>query len=405
MINLKTKDDSKSSVSSIFLGGTKTVKKIFWSKDHIDVDTGKTGCWIISKEIEKTNQGVENGANKLINEAHHVITANMPNSKIKNLFAHCYGVFETGSNISAQFKFYWSGRTMGDLLRSKEVSLEVYRDSESLVFKTLFFKFYSENYQNKKADYWEKMFFRRIERRLKTINDLIEHDNNHKKRFNILRKVVSNGCVINDKNFFPISYYLKILRSSKKLINKLVPFSAQESHQDLNLNDIVVDFSEGEKRIKNFRLIDPRGVGEIPLSYRHFYYDGGKWLFVLDGLDIYRLYNKPLFKKFGDSLLVKFKDKNKPEFLFELNEGHLIVKRYMDARRSFINSLRSLPEFNDFKLQNPNWFKAILLSEACMYIPDVPCRMISDAYYDETIAIASYLRGIQLLDKFVNKYC
>src|SRR4030042_5499682 len=164
MIASKIEKNFKKTLKTTLMEGTPTIKRVFWDKNQVDIDAGKKGCWIISKEIDKVDEGVENGATKLVNEANHVILANLPNSKIKNLYAHCYGIVDKGSKFSAYFKFYWEGLTIGDLLRSIDIDLKVYHNSESFIFKTLFSKFYSNTYQEIKEDYWEKMFFERIER-------------------------------------------------------------------------------------------------------------------------------------------------------------------------------------------------------------------------------------------------
>lgn len=385
--------------------GTLTKKKVFWSNKYIDPDAGKKGCWVISKEIEKNNEGVENGATKLLNEASHIIRANKSNTPIKGLYAHCFGFEQKKNKIYAYFKFYWDGQTMGDLLRNIKIDFNTYERAEQFLFKILFRNFYKNRKIPVADDYWEKMFFDRIARRIKVTKHLISGDPTIKVEFNVLKKSIENGFYLNDKFYSPIQKYLDILRTNKKFIKSINPAYAQETHQDLNVNDVVVHFSRPSNKITEFKLIDPRGNNETGPRYRHFYYDAGKWMFVNDGLDIYRLHNKELFKRYGESLTLNYsEDSIIPRFYFRINENHPIVNRYKKARSRFISMLESLTEFAWFKQDHPNWVKAINLSEACMYIPDVPCRIITDSHNNPKIAIAAYLRGVELLDRFINAY-
>lgn len=341
------------------------------------------------KEIKKDIQGVENGFSKFYYEIEHI----KKNNKVhKDLYPRIYHINDAKDKYTVAMEYCFDGITLADLLRNRNVTQEYVNNSIKYILDDLFDNVYKKNDGNPNKDYIKDNYTGRIKRRLMGLRE-IEIVNVYGFS-NKLYKMMECGFVLNGEYYPPIFEYINFIENDNSLINRLQIEYTTDSHHDLIPGNILVKIDENYKsRITDFRLIDPRGEGETGGENRHYTYDIGKLLLGADTLDIFRIFNG----KISDKLYRYECIENNgivDEFKLEFDTNSPIVEKYNSTTEFIWEYLKNKAVINESDILR------FLFSQACMYHPDVPCRIIDES--DEEMAICMYLRGTMLIRGFMD---
>lgn len=204
--------------------------------------------------------------------------------------------------------------------------------------------------------HWNRFWERRKEtlNNTKALNDYILPD-----------QLIINGKKYNNAHI--------IVSALKKRQSEFIPPSiGRWSHSDLHFSNVLIDLEND-----TFRCVDPRGY-----PFCDIFYDFGKLYHSING-------------KY--EMVVNYMWEKENEF-----EYHMIENEY----HKFLESLKSLiPEKIFFKyspLDKANTMKLIEFNEAIHFITLVPFQLNYDG--NENKAKVAYMIGVELLNKFVEKY-
>ncbi|AMW99779.1 hypothetical protein [Rummeliibacillus stabekisii] len=341
------------------------------------------------KEIKKEISGVDNGFKKLFYEIEHM---KKNNEIYEKLYPKIYHINDDKDKYSVAMEYCFDGITLADLLRNNIIEQDYTNNSIKYVLDTLFDTVYQDNSKSPNKNYIIDNYTGRIKNRLNSLKDI-----GIVKVYgfsNKLYKMMELGFVLNDEFYPPIFDYINFIEKDNSLLNKLQILNTTDSHHDLIPGNILVKIDENYKsRITDFKLIDPRGVGETGSDNRHYTYDIGKLLLGADTLDIFRIFNGKCADKLYQYECVE-NNRMVDEYKLEFDINSPIVKKYDNTTEFIWEYLMSHPRLNEYDILR------FLFSQACMYHPDVPCRIIDEK--DEEIAICMYLRGSMMLRKFMD---
>lgn len=351
------------------------------------------GKEIFVKEIDKNINGIDNGYKKFFYEIQHI-------KKYSNsgLFPKIIYINENKSTFSVGMEYCYGGATLSDLIRNDSVEEKCFEESFSYVLDRLFSDLYGNRFDEKPCrDYIDKCYFNRVENRL---SQIFEKNLLQTYSFtNSLTKIINYGCYINDDYYPPLEKYIKYLKKDKKLLEILKISYTCNSHHDLCPLNILVDVDLKDNKIRDFKLIDVRGEDETGRDCRHYMYDMGKMLLGLDMFDIFRIFNGKLGKKVY-YYSIKNDDKI-PKIKFFL-DNNVIVKRYINASNYFWHHMEKRNYYEDITSDTKEYSQIkFLFSQAMMYHPDIPCRIIYE--HDEEMAILLYIRGMMMIRRFCEK--
>ncbi|MDR3587612.1 MAG: hypothetical protein P4L59_20210 [Desulfosporosinus sp.] len=342
---------------------------------------------MVYKRVHKLNQGIENGHDKLLNEALFM----QQQAKKSNFYPRVIDVRYEKEDLVVECEFLYDGVTLVDVIFNEDLPQLYIDNSLEYVIKQLFDKYYVAKSTVPDKDYIFKCYFERLRRRMDVSLELIDtqfRDWVH------LKDAILNGISINGSYYPGIYEYINYLEQDKNLHEILMIDQNYESHHDLIPENIVVNKVEGLNRIAEFKLIDPRGEMETGENSRHYLYDMGKMLF---GLDCYGLFRKGfLINDFSHFYFVADKGNN---YTLTFNRNSVTIQHLMESQKTWWRLMQKLPdEFSD------NWGKRslqYLFSFAFMYLPDIPCRIIDEK--NEMLALSFYTRGMMIMRIFMSK--
>ncbi len=343
---------------------------------HID-EANKT----VRKRVHFNDQGVENGHDKLWYEIKYLQRMN----KETRFFPKVLGWFYQDGYLNLDLEYLYNGESLADIILDGGTSTKYIGGSLSFILDRLFQDFYKQENATPNPGYWQDCYIERTRRRVNVALRLIAQ---RFPKWTTLKSCIEDGIVINGIYYAGIEKYMSYLRADEHLLSRIAIANTYRSHHDLIPENILV--SRGADRISDFKLIDPRGDEETGQNNRHFIYDMGKMLFGLDCYGLFRRgYHSGRFDNFSFS---KIGDRS---FRLSFDWESIAVKHLISAQDIFERKLGSIYEarfgsIEDLRLQ-------LLFSFACMYIPDVPCRMIDEQ--DEDLALIFYARGCMILHK------
>lgn len=344
---------------------------------------------VIKKEVEINNEGINNGYTKLFYEAKHMQQYNKNNNEI---FPNVLEIKKQNNKLVVKMDYLYDGITFTDLLFNDQIGNKFITKSINYIIDNLFKNFYL----NKKnitpdSNYLNINYFDRVSSRIDSVLKIIRKN----KSYSILKSILSDGLYINGKYYPSIIEYNNFLKKDEFVLNKLKIDFCTESHQDLIPSNIIVDISNFDEKIKNYKLIDPRGEKDTGPNNRHFTYDIGKLLFGYSGFELLRGVSK---KK--NYILEQTKNNNIYSFKFNI-ESNICTEKFENARIAVLKQLET-NKYNYFdSIELVNTYKEkILLAEAYCYFADLPCRIINGD--DEEILLCFYIRGMQCLSEFMN---
>lgn len=344
---------------------------------------------IIKKEVEINNEGINNGYTKLFYEAKHMQQYNKNNTEI---YPNILEIKKQNNKLVVKMDYLYEGTTFTDLLFNNQIGSKFITKSINYIVDSLFKNFY----MNKKniipnSNYLNTNYFDRLSSRIECVLKMIRKN----KSYSILKSILSDGLYINDKYYPSIIEYNNYLRKDELALNKLKIDFCTESHQDLIPSNIIVDISDFDEKINNYKLIDPRGEGDTGVNNRHFTYDIGKLLFGYSGFELLRGVSK---KK--NYILEQNKNNNIYSFKFNI-DSNVCTEKFENARTAVLKLLET-NKYNYFdSIDLVNTYKEkILLAEAYCYFADLPCRMINGD--SEEILLCFYIKGMQCLSEFMN---
>lgn len=348
---------------------------------------------VVYKKVMLNNEGINNGYKKLFYEMKHMMEYNKAHKK---MFPDVYELKENNNHLIASMEYLYDGITLSDIIKDEKIKYNYLKSSIKYIIDKLFKEFYiSKSDVTPNKNYIFDNYIDRITKRLKLTEEMIVNNNNYQ----VLDSIIKNGVTLNGEYYYPYSKYLDILKNDLNFLKKISISTNTESHHDLIPTNIIIDYVSGEKSIKDFKLIDPRGELDTGSANRHFMYDMGKFLFGLNGFDLIRMKideNKKDIYTF--KILGINNDIYKIDFNF--NECNQIVKRY-----NFVyNKIFELFHVNRYNYFNSidiikNYELMFKFAETCNFIADIPCRINNNN--NEEIAICFYLRGLSLMRDFI----
>lgn len=349
---------------------------------------------IIIKKVNKNEQGIENGYKKLYYEAIHMQEYNKIHCPI---YPEIKELYYEDQKLCLSMAYMYNGKTFSDLLLNPDIAQDYITSSLEYILRSLFANFYIKKQVEPSRTYLYDNYMDRVLKRMNKVKKLISEKNN---TYKYLEKAIRNGCIINGEFYPSILVYIRFLKKQKEFLDEIMIGDTCESHHDLIMGNILVDIQYGGERIKNFRLIDPRGEKETGAGNRHYMYDMGKMLFGMDCFDLFRqYYSNPHQTKFYFRM-IEGGDIDSYILKFDLSDE--IIKHYKNTQQEWwrIMKMIQLEKGLDRK-QVEREKKRFLFSFAHMYHSDIPCRMIDEGA--ETLLMTFYVRGMMIMRYFIQE--
>lgn len=366
-------------LNSIYYNGDVCMSnKISGSACEVLIDPSKR---MVCKRVYYTNQGIENGHDKLWYEIEYLIRMNKANDFFPKVLSYYY----KKDFLNLELEYLYEGESLADVILAEEVSEDYIEKSLILILKQLFGKFYIKQDIVPNPRYWQECYLERTKRRIDISLHLLK---DVFPKWKTLKKCIENGIEVNGISYSCINKYISYLQNDSDVFEKLKISGTFCSHHDLIPENIMI--KKGDDSISEFKMIDPRGDSETGKENRHFIYDMGKMLF---GLDCYGLFRRGYhLGEFQDFNFTQISDCG---FLLSFNSESKSVKHLIIAQNIFMREFEKIYEKSeecngDGRLQ-------LLFSFACMYIPDVPCRMIDEK--NEELSLIFYARGCMIMHK------
>ena len=345
---------------------------------NVIVDRENRRVW---KRVNRHNQGVENGHDKLWHEAEFVMQQNLMNEFYPLVKDVCY----QDENLVVEYEYLFQGLTMADLIFDSRFSSSYLKQSLENIAHALFSSFYVKAGLPPNLTYLDNRYFGRLRRRVERSLELIHTDFQGWTR---LKAALTQGVFINKAYYPPIMDYLDYLLGDNQLQRQIMIHNCYNAHHDLIPENIMVDVEENFSAIRGFRLIDPRGDAETGVANRHPMYDMGKMLF---GLDCYGLFRRAVQKQDFSNFQYIYHGENRYTLLFHTDRP--IVKRLIYCQHLWMDLLREYAG-----VDWPRKQKQYAFAFAFMYHPDIPCRIVAEQ--NEDLCLLFYLRGMMVL-----RYC
>jgi len=311
------------------------------------------------------------GREKLINEIQWML--DLPEDA-KHRFPQILKYDLKSDPVYADFKYYPMKTLRKSLIEGEIKASSALKILEN-VFDFMFEKLYSKNIQIPDEDMAYNLYFKRMDDRFKEAE----------KKSPIFKEILgADRIVINGKVFPNLPEVVGKLKQNKKLLKLLNPPSINLIHGDLHFDNILIDQNDAS----NFILIDPRGKmydGKVEGDYA---YDLGKVWHSINGL--YDFLHEDKF-----SLNVDIKN--------ETVNAEFNITPY-ESLREYRNLYAHIPSLL-YKYQrikdDPYWDIRTSFNEVVHFCSMAPFHIKGDK--KEKLAIAMYLRGIMLMDKFLDE--
>lgn len=339
----------------------------------------------VIKRVHYTNEGIENGHNKLVHEINYIKQMN----KECNLFPNILSSYYKDDYLYAEIEYLFNGECFTDLIFDKNIKKEYLDKSLEKIMITLMKEYYIKLDSKINLNYWDDCYINRTIRRLNISIDMIKEKNIN---MNKLKKCILNGITVNGIYYASAYKYMDYLKSHKEYYNYIQPNNTYRSHHDLISENILI--KRGKNSISDFKMIDPRGESETGKENRHFIYDMGKMLF---GLDCYGLFRKAYHENNFENF--KFENISDRNYKLTYNVDSFIVNNLMYLQEIFLDYFYKY--YTKLVSENENIELQLMFSAACMYIPDIPCRMIDEKI--EELCIIFYARGSMFLHELMLK--
>lgn len=344
----------------------------------VTVDREKRRVW---KCVNRHNQGIENGHDKLWHEAEFIKRQN----RTGKYYPDIKNIYYQGENLVVEYEYLFQGLTLADLVFDTQFPCSFLQQCLENIAHDLFCNFYTKVRLPPSRTYLDDCYFNRFRRRIDRSLELIR---TNFQAWTRLKVVLTQGIYINRVYYPPIADYLDYLAGDHQLRNQIMIRNCYNTHHDLIPENIMVDVQENPLSIRSFRLIDPRGDAETGLTNRHPMYDMGKMLF---GFDCYGLFRRAIQNQDFSCFQYICHDEDQYALLFRTD--HPIVQRLMYCQRLWIDLLKEQAGSDWTRKQ-----KQYIFAFAFMYHPDIPCRIIAEQ--NEDLCLLFYLRGMMVL-----RYC
>lgn len=334
----------------------------------------------VIKRVHYTNEGIENGHQKLSHEIRYLKQMN----RECTLFPRLLSTYYENDYLYMALEYLFDGESLADLIFDDNVDSNYVNHSIDYIMARLFDEFYINRFTEINPNYWDDCYLRRTIRRLDVSLELIREKYPH---WTELQNCIQSGVCINGIRYPSVYRYIDYLYAHMEQIDQLHPCTTCRSHHDLIPENILIQ--RGDTCVSDFKMIDPRGESETGLNNRHFIYDMGKMLF---GLDCYGLFRRAYHKDRFDSF--RFTRTAPRSYSLIYNEQSPTVQKLINAQKAFLNAYTRC-----HKDAAGNSYLQLMLSAACMYIPDIPCRIIDEQM--EELCIAFYARGCMFLHELM----
>ncbi len=338
---------------------------------------------IVRKKVYYTNQGIENGHDKLLNEAAYINRLN----KESNWFPQILDQYYMNHYLIVELEYLFDGHSFADIIFDDTVDDDYLIKSLDFILNKLFSGFYISSKIPVSERYWKKCYIERTRRRMDTTISLI---NNRYTKWHELKDCILNGITINNIRYGSVYEYLDYIEKHIHFGHELPLYNTYRTHHDLIPENIMVDC--GKTMITDFKLIDPRSDNETGADCRHFIYDMGKMMFGLDNYGLFRrTHHKQLNKEYT------FEKVGDREYILSYFSEGFFVKRIIRLQQEFLSMFNHLAQEKEPMVDE--WKKYLWFAFAFMYIPDIPCRVIDEQ--NEKLSLEFYARGILTIHKMM----
>lgn len=268
---------------------------------------------------------------------------------------------------------YWPYPSFRDLVLNAQITTATAVASLQRVFDFLFATIYEKNVQPAKEDFCTETHLGRIRRRLKFLSDISPYFHN---------LIEADSVEIGNRTFSNILPLIERIERNERLLRALQPPRLNEIHGDLELAHILVDVNGNAGY--DFVLLDPRFPGASDVAY-----DLGKLWQSVEGLLDLIAAGKFQLEMTGGSAT--------PEFgRFEVSDP-LSMPLLSDIAKAMPKFL----ERYDLIRMDPHWRERTEFSAIAHICSASPFYLKYDGR--EEVALALYLRGLQLLNHFVER--
>jgi len=327
----------------------------------------------IQKKGNTIIKTADKGKQKLINEVHWILK--LP-PELKNYFPEITGYDLEHHPVYYEMKYY-PHPTLKTLLLNQAINLEKARDILENILDFMFSQVYSRKRLTPPPGYIRYCYLRKARAR-------VQASRSKSRTFDSLTEVPN--LVINGHEMTNLATLFDQISLDAKFLGKLEPPFLCLTHGDFKLDNMLIDLATG-----NFILIDPRGKSPIGLDVDDPISDLAKLFTSCHGF--YDLLHEDLF-----TLTIK---KQRSTMDIQIEFGSPQVQANFEKLTSWLLELLSkYPEIAD---EDKNWQRRLFFTESMLMIANAPFHLTTDPG-SERLAMGLYVRGIQLLNQFLNSY-
>jgi len=337
----------------------------------------KTEPWKpgINRIIKKGNiirKETKTGRHKLINEINFI--QNLP----ENIRKHFPKIIKYNINKKKAYydMEYCSFPLFADLIFNQIISPQDSLRLLKIILDFVFNNLYKINVKETPVGFIESSYFNKIEQRVNSI----------KGRSDLFDKIVSaHYLIINRKRYKNFKIIINDFKQDAQFLSTIEPPVVASYHGDFKFDNILIDPNTGD-----FILIDPRGKTAAGHDQSDIIEDMAKLFTSCHGY--YDIFYRGLFdmiikEKKDRGIVIDYKLKSKK-----------IINHFDEIS---IGLIKLLPLYKQIRIDK-NWKKRLFFIESILLIANAPFHLNSKK--NEKFSIALLVRGIELLNNFLNKY-
>lgn len=330
----------------------------------------------VTSQIERNGNVIrkktKTGKQKLINEVN--LIQNLPED-IKKHFPKIIN-YDFDQEIAYYDMEYCPYLNFAELLLQRRIPIHLAFGILKQILDFMFNKVYLLRRKNPPVGFVRYSYYDKFLNRLQGVRN----------KSDIFDKIINaRHLVINDKEYINATILTRNIMEDIKFLSSLEPFYLSLYHGDFKFDNMLIDYEHHD-----FILIDPRGRTASGLVESDYIEDIAKLRTSCHGLYDF-IYNhlfdlKININKQTDINLI-FKDKKLLEDFNEIDE----------------KLLEFLPKYSQIK-QDLGYHKRLLFIEAMLIIANAPFHFREGDKKSEKVMIALYVRGVQLINEFLEKY-
>lgn len=312
------------------------------------------------------------GKRKLINEVNFI--QNLPETTKK----HFPKIIDYNFNKGMAYydMEYCPYPLFANLIFDKKISLQESLKMLKIIFDFVFNNLYKIDIKQTPVGFIENSYFNKIKQRFNAV----------KGKSDLFDKIASvDYLIINGKRQKNFRFIINEIEKDVRFLADLEPPFVATYHGDFKFDNMLVN-----PETNDFVLIDPRGKTAAGHYQSDIMEDIAKLFTSCHGY--YDMFYRDLF-----SIEIKEKRAGDITVNYELKNKEII--HYFD--KISVGLMRLLSKYNEIKTDD-NWKKRLFFIEALLLIANAPFHL--DSKKNEKFSIALLVRGIELLNNFLDRY-